>query len=120
MRTVLLGVCVLSGCVTSTAVRVGPQQPRKPPCCVIRIATDAPEELMDEYQRVGSVCITETSGFGAPEAVTSAIKHPGAERDELFGRACALGGDVVAVWGVCNIGRANAVEFAVLRTRPQE
>jgi hypothetical protein len=118
MRGAWLGLWMLCGCVTSTAVGVGPPQPRKSPSCVIAIADEAPEELSDQYLRVGSVCVTTDSGFGVPEPVRAAIKHRGAVRDELFARACGLGGDVVAACGVCSVGRVSAVEFAVLRARP--
>jgi hypothetical protein len=118
MRCAWLALWMLCGCVTSTAVAVGPPQPRKPPSCVIAIAAEAREERSADYQRVGSVCVTTDSGFGVPEPVRDAIKHRGAVRDELFARACALGGEVVAVSGLCSVGRVSAVEFAVRRARP--
>ena len=118
MRSAWLALWMLAGCVTSTAVAVGPPQPRKPPDCVIEIAEQAPEELSPDYLRVGSVCVTRADGFGVPEPVRDAVKHRGRVRDELFGRACALGGEVVSLAGVCSVGRFSAVEFAVLRARP--
>ena len=111
---------LLSGCVATHTVAVGPPQPRLPRDCPIRIVRLAPEELFEDYLRVGSVCIVSRGGFGPPEPITNAVRHAGSERDALFGRACALGGEIVAVSGPCSIDRANAVEFAVLRARADE
>jgi hypothetical protein len=122
MRAATLALCVfLSGCgASSSAIVLGPRQSPKARNCPIRLVALPPEELFDDYLRVGSVCVTPPAVvLGMSEDLREAIKHPGGERDELFGRACALGGDVVALSGRC--GRAlGTFEYAVLRARPTE
>jgi len=81
----------------------------------MQIAERAPEEMTDGYIRVGNVCIT--NGDSSPERIRRAALRPGEENDELFGRACLLGGEVVVASGMCGIGKRSGAEFAVLRTR---
>lgn len=117
MRAGWLVALFVCGCVSSRSIAVGPPEPPRPAGCAIDIAADPPEELLDDYQRVGSVCVGEASGPGIPESVRSAITHRSPVRDELFRSACALGGEVVALADSCSLGRFSGVEFAVLRAR---
>jgi hypothetical protein len=122
MRAVALALLVaLAGCgASSSAVVLGPGQPPKPGDCPMRLVALPPEELFDDYLRVGSICLAPAPvSLGVAEDLREAVKHPGGERDELFGRACALGGDVIALAGRCGRGRST-FEFAVLRARQTE
>lgn len=111
----VLGVA-LSGCVSARAVALGPRQPARGRDCQIRVLRIAPEELHDDYVRVGTVCVARLFGVGLPEQVSDAVRHAGGERDALFARACGLGGDLVVLSGEC-ARRGGAMEFAVLRAR---
>ncbi len=106
----------LSGCISvaSRTVRVGPPQPRHPPGCDVDLAQDAPEELLDDYVRVGSVCVAVTSTTVGPPSLED---EAGVVDDELRRRACALGGELVTATGTCTIRRTSGTEFAVMRAR---
>lgn len=111
----ILGL-VSSGCVSTHVVALGPRQAARPRDCPIRVLPIAPEELHDDYVRVGTVCVGRGFGVGPPEAVADAVRHASGERDALFARACGLGGDVVVLAGACAT-KGETMEFAVLRAR---
>lgn len=106
-------IAITSGCVFSHAVAVGAPQSPRPDDCAIQIAQDPPEELLSEYKRVGSVCISVGN---------DRVLADRGGRAELQRRACELGGEVVSASGPCTVtcgdDSCDGTEFAVMRARP--
>jgi hypothetical protein len=118
LRYSLIATSVLTGCVWSKSVAIGPRQAPKPENCPLEIVEQAPEEVATKFIRVGSVCLaSEFAGGPSSPPLAELVRQPRSERAELLREACSLGGDAVAVTGSCSVSKTDGTEFAVLRKR---
>jgi hypothetical protein len=108
MRALVVLLPLFAACIPVNSVAIGPVQPPRPRNCPLRIVKDAPEDLQDDWQRVGAICL---AGSRAD------ILYWGATRDALTEEACHLGGELITASGTCSVGRDRGTEFAVMRAR---
>lgn len=95
------------------ATRVGPPVPAAPPSCEVQISRLRPQDLVDDYDEVGTLCFIPDVNLGSP----AQIFDDGDVRDDVRRAACRLGGDLVAVTRGCNTYRNPGTELGVFRKK---